>query len=73
MDPSRCKEHLKAMIGLLQRVTRASVEIAGTPRASIGRGLLVLIGVKPLDDEAHAVRLAERLLSYRVLPMKPAR
>src|ERR1700734_852334 len=54
------------MIALLQRVTRAGVEIAGEPHASISRGLLVLIGVKPEDDEPRASKLAERLLSYRV-------
>ena len=54
------------MIALLQRVTRASVEIAGESHASIGRGLLALIGVKPEDDEARASKLVERLLSYRV-------
>jgi D-tyrosyl-tRNA(Tyr) deacylase len=54
------------MIALLQRVTRASVEIAGESHASIGRGLLVLIGVKPKDDEPRASKLLERLLSYRV-------
>jgi D-aminoacyl-tRNA deacylase len=54
------------MIALLQRVTRASVEIAGESHASIDRGLLALIGVKPEDDEARASKLVERLLSYRV-------
>ena len=54
------------MIALLQRVSRASVEIGGEPHASIGRGLLVLIGVKPEDDEPRASRLVERLLNYRV-------
>jgi D-tyrosyl-tRNA(Tyr) deacylase len=54
------------MIALMQRVTRASVEIAGESHASIGRGLLVLVGVKPEDDEARASKLVERLLSYRV-------
>src|ERR1700679_2480221 len=54
------------MIALLQRVTRAGVEIGGEPRASIGRGLLVLVGVKPEDDEARAAKLLERLLNYRV-------
>jgi D-tyrosyl-tRNA(Tyr) deacylase len=54
------------MIALLQRVTHASVEIAGEPRAAIGRGLLVLIGVKPEDDETHASKLLERVLNYRV-------
>jgi D-aminoacyl-tRNA deacylase len=54
------------MIALLQRVTRASVEISGEMHASIARGLLVLIGVKPDDDETQASKLAERLLNYRV-------
>jgi D-tyrosyl-tRNA(Tyr) deacylase len=54
------------MIALLQRVARAGVEIGGEPRASIGRGLLLLIGVKPEDDEAGSLKLLERLLNYRV-------
>jgi D-tyrosyl-tRNA(Tyr) deacylase len=44
------------------------VEIEGAPRAAIGRGLLVLIGVRPEDDETGASRLLERLLNYRVFP-----
>jgi D-tyrosyl-tRNA(Tyr) deacylase len=47
-------------------VSRAGVEISGVPRASIGRGLLVFIGVKPEDDEPSASKLLERLLNYRV-------
>jgi len=54
------------MIALLQRVIRAGVEIAGETCASIGPGLLVLIGVKPEDDEARASKLLDRLLNYRV-------
>jgi D-aminoacyl-tRNA deacylase len=54
------------MIALLQRVTSAGVAIAGEPRAAIGRGLLVLIGVTPADDEARASKLLERVLNYRV-------
>ena len=50
------------MIGLLQRVTRASVEVDGEIIGEIDRGLLVLIGVQR-DD-----RLLERLLGYRVFP-----
>lgn len=56
------------MIGLLQRVRRASVEIDGRRVASIGTGLLVLIGVERGDSEAQAKRLLERLLHYRVFP-----
>ncbi len=54
------------MIGLLQRVTSASVEIAGEQVGKIGTGLLVLIGVEKADTEAEADRLLERLLAYRV-------
>ena len=54
------------MIGLLQRVSEARVAIDDKVVAAIGRGLLVLVGVRPADDEAAATRLLERLLKYRV-------
>ena len=54
------------MIGLLQRVINASVEVDGKEIARIGAGLLVLVGVERGDDEAIVERLLERLLSYRV-------
>jgi D-tyrosyl-tRNA(Tyr) deacylase len=54
------------MIGLLQRVSSASVSVDGETVGAIGRGLLVLIGVERGDGERQAVRLAERLVSYRV-------
>ncbi|MBU6421301.1 MAG: D-tyrosyl-tRNA(Tyr) deacylase [Gammaproteobacteria bacterium] len=54
------------MIGLLQRVSRASVAVESREVAAIGSGLLVLIGVEQDDTEAQASRLLERLLAYRV-------
>lgn len=54
------------MIGLLQRVDGAAVEVEGREIARIGRGLLVLVGVEQGDDEASADRLLERLVNYRV-------
>jgi D-tyrosyl-tRNA(Tyr) deacylase len=54
------------MIGLLQRVVEASVDIGGKRVAGIGPGLLVLVGVRPGDDEASTLRLLGRLLQYRV-------
>lgn len=54
------------MIALLQRVTRAGVEIDGKVTASIGRGLLVLLGVQHGDTESTGDRLLERVLGYRV-------
>ncbi|MGH8120133.1 MAG: D-aminoacyl-tRNA deacylase [Gammaproteobacteria bacterium] len=56
------------MIGLLQRVTRAAVEVDQKIIARIDRGLLVLIGVEKEDTQAQADRLLERLLGYRVFP-----
>ena len=54
------------MIGLLQRVDGAAVEVDGREIARIGRGLLVLVGVERGDDEGTADRLLERLAGYRV-------
>jgi D-tyrosyl-tRNA(Tyr) deacylase len=54
------------MIALIQRVSEAQVLVRGESVASIGRGLLALLGVRRGDTEANAVRLLERLLSYRV-------
>ena len=56
------------MIGLLQRVTQARVDVAGETVGEIGRGLLVLVGVERGDEPARAARLLERLLGYRVFP-----
>jgi D-aminoacyl-tRNA deacylase len=54
------------MIALLQRVVEAEVEIDGSRVATIGRGVLALVGVRRSDDEASAERLAMRLLQYRI-------
>lgn len=54
------------MIGLLQRVSRADVVVAGETVGQIGQGLLVLVAVERGDTEAQADRLLERLLGYRV-------
>jgi len=54
------------MIALLQRVTQATVEVAGAVVGRIGPGLLVLLAVEPVDTEAQAERLVDRLIRYRV-------
>jgi D-tyrosyl-tRNA(Tyr) deacylase len=56
------------MIALLQRVTGASVQVRQQVTGVIDGGLMVLVGVEKEDDEAHADRLLERILSYRVFP-----
>ena len=54
------------MIGLLQRVVEAAVHVGADPVASIGPGLLVLVGIRPNDDRESGLRLIERLLHYRI-------
>jgi D-aminoacyl-tRNA deacylase len=56
------------MIALLQRVSHAEVMVEGKSMGAIGRGLLVLVGVRPTDDEVSAKRLLARVLRYRVFP-----
>ena len=54
------------MIALIQRVTRADVEVDEASVGAIGAGVLALIGVTRADTSADAARLLERLLGYRV-------
>lgn len=54
------------MIGLLQRVSRAQVDVDGSTVGRIGAGLLVLVCAEREDTQAEADRLLERLLGYRV-------
>ncbi|MGL5628783.1 MAG: D-aminoacyl-tRNA deacylase, partial [Plesiomonas shigelloides] len=54
------------MIGLIQRVSEASVTVDGEVTGAIGPGLLVLLGVEQGDDEAKARRLADKVLGYRI-------
>lgn len=55
------------MRGLVQRVGRASVTVAGDVVGEIGAGLCVLVGVTHDDTEAHAVKLADKIWHLRVM------
>ena len=50
------------MIACVQRCSRAVVRVGDRESGSIGRGLLVLVGVETGDDDARAEKLAQRLL-----------
>lgn len=54
------------MRALLQRVTQASVTVGGERVASIGPGLLVLLGVASGDGVDQAVWLAGKTLDLRI-------
>lgn len=51
-----------------QRVVSGAVtwEDGGTHRATIGRGLVLLVGAAPDDDEATVRRLADKIIDLRV-------
>jgi D-aminoacyl-tRNA deacylase len=54
------------MIGLIQRVSSARVEIEGEIVGQISAGLLILLGVQRADGTREADRLLERVLTYRI-------
>jgi D-tyrosyl-tRNA(Tyr) deacylase len=56
------------MRALVQRVSRAWVQVAGERVAEIGPGLLVLLGVTHDDSEAEARWLADKVRALRVFP-----
>jgi len=61
------------MIGLMQRVSGASVEADGERLGCIGPGLLVLVGFRRGDRTDRIPRFVERLLNYRVFPDEAGR
>lgn len=54
------------MRAVLQRVSQASVAVEGSTIASIGVGLLVLLGIQKNDSATEAERLAQKLVQLRV-------
>ena len=54
------------MIGLLQRVSEASVTVDGEITGAIGHGLMVLVCAEKGDTEREADALLAKLLAYRV-------
>lgn len=56
------------MRALVQRVSRASVDVDGRRVSEIGPGLLVLLGVTHGDTADDARRLAAKVLALRVFP-----
>ena len=58
----------KQVIGLLQRVSEASVSVGGSVVGEIGPGLLVLVAVHRDDTAKDITRLAERIQGYRMFP-----
>jgi len=51
---------------LLQRVSRADVQVQGAVVGEIGAGLLLFVGIDPEDTPHTVAAMAERVLNYRV-------
>lgn len=54
------------MRALIQRVTNAKVSVKGQMISQIGKGFLVLLGVKQSDTEAEVNYLVEKIANLRV-------
>jgi D-tyrosyl-tRNA(Tyr) deacylase len=54
------------MLGLIQRVRKAQVDVHGKCVGRIDQGLLLLLGVEKTDTHATADKLVDKILAYRV-------
>ena len=54
------------MIAVIQRVSRSSVTINGEVKASIGGGLLVLVGIENADGPEDIQWLASKIVNLRI-------
>ena len=56
------------MRAVVQRVSRAAVTVDGRVTGSIGRGLLVFVGVADDDTDRDATAMAEKIAGLRIFP-----
>jgi len=54
------------MIAVIQRVSSASVSIEGKVKSSIGKGLLVLVGIEDADTQEDIDWLANKIVNLRI-------
>ena len=54
------------MLGLIQRVSEAQINVSGKVVGKINRGLLLLLGVQKGDAERDVSRLVNKVVNYRV-------
>jgi len=54
------------MLGLIQRVSSASVSIERQTHGQINQGILLLLGVEKNDTQSQADRLLQKILDYRI-------
>lgn len=54
------------MLGLIQRVSSASVAIENRLQGNIDQGILLLLGIEKNDDQDNVVQLLKKILNYRI-------
>lgn len=54
------------MLGVIQRVKSAAVEVGGEPVGEIAQGILLLLGIKKKDTQDTANKLIDKMLAYRI-------
>jgi D-tyrosyl-tRNA(Tyr) deacylase len=54
------------MIAVIQRVSSASVTIQGNLKCSIGKGLVVLVGIEEMDTEEDLQWLSNKIVNLRI-------
>lgn len=61
------------MKGLVQRVSKASVDVSGREISRIDAGILLLLGVEQGDGQNETKQLLRKLLTYRIFPDEAGR
>lgn len=56
------------MIAVIQRVSQASVAIAGNVKSTIGLGLMVLVGIEEADSEEDIEWITKKIVQMRIFP-----
>jgi D-tyrosyl-tRNA(Tyr) deacylase len=54
------------MIAVIQKVTQSSVTIEGIRKSSIGKGLLILLGIENADSEEDINWLSKKIVNLRI-------
>lgn len=54
------------MRAVVQRVSRAGIDIGGATTAAIGRGLVIFLGIRSQDSSADLLWLADKIIHLRI-------
>ena len=54
------------MIAVIQRVGKSQVSIAGTIKSSIGKGLMILVGIEEADGDEDIEWLSNKIINLRI-------